>query len=123
MNDEKISGIMEYGLGMWSRFQYNGAKTKIIEKPKWLGIARLTSNEKYTDAQNFGDRLLAILMGKGYYHFATYNTDPPNMSVSGNIEYSADSESTWVYLYFCYKRFQEQQGSAIAYAIIHESIQ
>ena len=69
-----------------------------------------------------GDRVLAVWMAKGFYHFATYNTDPPNMSVSANIPYPADSEGTWVYLYFSYKRLAESEGRAIAYAMIHQSI-
>jgi len=68
-------------------------------------MARLTSNRDYHDSQNFGDRLLAMWLGKGFYHFATYNTDPPSMSISANIPYTADTEATWVYLYFSYKRF------------------
>lgn len=79
-------------------------------------MARVTSNHNYHDSENFGDRLLAVWLGKSFYHFATYNTDPPSMSVSANIPYTADFEATWVYLYFSYKRFQESEGRAVAFA-------
>jgi hypothetical protein len=85
-------------------------------------MSRLTSNKEYHDMESYGDRMLAIWMGRGFYHFATYNTDPPTMSVSANIVYSADSEGTWVYIYFSYKRFAESEGRAIAYASIHGSV-
>jgi protein transport protein SEC24 len=72
--------------------------------------------------ENFGDRILAIWMAKGFYHFATYNTDPPSLTVSANLPYPADSEGTWVYLYYSYKRFAESEGRAIAFAGIFQSI-
>jgi hypothetical protein len=44
--DHNINGLTEYGFGFWTRFLWNG-KVKLIEKPDWMGLARLTINKDY----------------------------------------------------------------------------
>jgi|APCry1669189241_1035207.scaffolds.fasta_scaffold49511_1 outer membrane protease len=61
-------------------------------------------------------------MAHGFYHFATYNTDPPTFTVSVNIGYPADSEGTWVYLYICYRRLSEKRGNMIGFVNIHNIV-
>jgi len=77
--DDSISGLTEYAYGMWTRFVWNG-KEKLIGKPAWMALSRLTLNEDYQrDAGAVGDRALAIWVGAGYYHFTT--STPGNVNV------------------------------------------
>jgi hypothetical protein len=62
-----LNGILEYGIGFWSRFLWNGMKSKLVNKPEWLGLTRVTSNREYSDQRLPGDRVLCILVGRGYY--------------------------------------------------------
>lgn len=36
-------------------------------------LARFTVTKDYQDMKELGDRTLAIFIGKGFYHFTTYN--------------------------------------------------
>jgi hypothetical protein len=45
-------------------------------KPQWMGMARLTTNQQYGDQDEIGDRTLGVWMGRGYYYFSSYNTQP-----------------------------------------------
>lgn len=49
-----------------------------------------------------GDRMLAIWLGLGYYHFTTcdQNTNEPN--VPSNINHPVDIEGVWTYIYYSY---------------------
>lgn len=40
-DDGTLNGITEYGYGFWSKFLWNG-KHKLINKPDWMGVSRLT---------------------------------------------------------------------------------
>lgn len=73
-----VNGITEYGYGFWSKFLFNGP-SKLLVKPDWMGMTRLTVNRDYTDASKPGDRTLAIWVGRGYYHFTTYTTGNNNV--------------------------------------------
>jgi hypothetical protein len=42
---QTLSGILEYGLGFWSKFLYNGKSVKLIEKPEWMGLARFATRK------------------------------------------------------------------------------
>jgi len=44
-----------------------------------------------------GDRALALWLGKGYYHFTTYNGGNPN--VINNVNHPADIEGLWTFIY------------------------
>lgn len=68
--DEK-EDFKEYGYGFWARFLlgYPTRMPKGKEAP-WYFVSRLTANKKDENI-NMGDRLLAIWLGKGYYHLAT----------------------------------------------------
>lgn len=44
--DDSINGLTEYAYGMWTRFAWNGPK-KLINKPTWLAVSRLTTNHNY----------------------------------------------------------------------------
>jgi hypothetical protein len=47
--------------------------TRVVEKPDWIEVARLTNRPDHEDLALPGDRTLATFIGRGYYHFATYN--------------------------------------------------
>lgn len=49
-----------------------------------------------------GDRSLAIFMGRGYYHFTTYNIGRGKLVESDNIEYGGDLEGVWSFIYFSF---------------------
>lgn len=59
-------------------------------------MARLTKNEKLGDA-GLGDRTLALWLGKGFYHFTTY--DGGNVNKVHNINHPADIEGLWTFIY------------------------
>lgn len=105
-----LNGIVEYGVGFWSRFLWNGLKAKIVDKPAWLGFVRLSSNRDFKDAQLPGDRLLSCMVGRGYYHFSTYHLDEP--SVYQNVDYGQNLDGEWIYIHFGYKRSAEKEGNA-----------
>lgn len=71
--EDDINGLVEYGYGYWSRFVWNWNKNKLLEKDAWVGMSRMTTNKDYrSDNSKIGDRTLAVWIGNGYYHFATY---------------------------------------------------
>lgn len=78
-DDETLNGVKEYSYGFWSRFLWNSKKGKLLEKPDWMGLARLSSNRAMKDATNPGDRTLAIWVGRGFYHFTTYTKGENNV--------------------------------------------
>jgi len=87
-DEHKINGITEYAYGMWTRWLWNGPKSKLVNKPPWTGLARLTLNANYEgDARAYGDRTLAIWVGGGYYHFTTYGLAPESVNFWNNVNY------------------------------------
>lgn len=82
--DDSINGLKEYGYGFWSRFAWNGPE-KLINKPAWMALSRLSINENYGDASAIGDRCLAIWVGTPFYHFTT--STPGNANVWTNVNY------------------------------------
>lgn len=82
--ESTVNGITEYGYGFWCKFLYNGP-SKVLAKPDWMGLSRLTVNRDYTDLSKPGDRTLAIWVGRGYYHFTTYTTG--NNNAIQNVNY------------------------------------
>ena len=62
-----LNGITEYGIGFWSRFLWNGMKSKLVNKPEWLGLSRVTTNRDFNDQRAPGDRVLCIMVGRGFY--------------------------------------------------------
>jgi len=59
-------------------------------------MARVTKNEKLADI-GVGDRTLALWLGKGYYHFTTYNGGNPNLI--HNVGHPVDIEGLWTFIY------------------------
>jgi len=78
-DDSTLNGINEYSYGFWARFLWNSNKGKLLEKPDWMGLARMSTNRALKDATNPGDRTLAIWIGRGFYHFATYTKESNNV--------------------------------------------
>ena len=66
-DDFTLNGITEYGIGFWSRFLWNGMKSKLVNKPDWMGLTRISSNKVLNDQRFPGDRVLCILVGRGFY--------------------------------------------------------
>lgn len=84
----KINGLTEYGYGLWTRWAWNSYKGKLITKPTWTALARLTMVENYEgDARAHGDRTLANWVGPGYYHFTSYSLNPANTNHWNNVNY------------------------------------
>jgi hypothetical protein len=96
--------IKEYGYGFWFRF-LTLYPTRLWEgkNQPWYFVVRLTTNTPYSDA-GFGDRLLAIWQGQGYYHFTTLNAVDRNPNYTKNIDYPADIEGVWTYVYYSYSK-------------------
>jgi len=55
-----------------------------------------------------GDRLLAIWLGKGYYHYTTCDSSKNQPNVVQNINYPADIDGVWTYIYYSYSVEQKK---------------
>jgi hypothetical protein len=118
--EHTLNGIIEYGIGFWSRFLWNGLKAKLLNKPEWMGLARVASRKDFQDAALPGDRNLAVFVGRGFYHFATYSNSEPN--IFQNIPYGTDLDGKWNYIYFGYKRTSMKVGNANGFVQFHTGI-
>jgi len=55
------------------------------------------------DDVNMGDRTLAVWIGDGYLHYATYNLNfPPNPNLWNNIPYNEKNLERWFWIYYGY---------------------
>jgi len=70
-------------------------------KPAWMALARFTVNENNGDI-GIGDRTLAIFIGKGFYHFTTYNLRGQIPNVYENVNYGDQLEGVWTFFYYSY---------------------
>lgn len=50
---------------------------------------------------------MSVFVGRGYYHFSTYDTVRELPNVYANIDYGLELEGYWTFIYFGYKRFYE----------------
>ena len=73
-----------------------------MDKAPFNHLIRLTNTDKFEDNVELGNRVLAIWVGKGYYHFTTYNKALNKVSISQNIDYSDYLEGNWNYIYFSF---------------------
>lgn len=55
---------------------------RVNDKSPFNHLVRLTNTEKYEDNAEFGNRILATWVGKGYYHFTTYDKKTNKISVA-----------------------------------------
>lgn len=55
-----------------------------------------------------GDRTLAIWVGRGYYHFTTYNLKNNVVNNIQNIDYELSLEGVWNFIYYSYSASREQ---------------
>jgi hypothetical protein len=117
-----LQGVSEYGYGYWSRFVYLTETGRLYVKPTLMGMSRLTINRNNTDLSEPGDRTLAVWLGRGAYQFATYNIQPEQNNVFGNIDYLPEMEGSWVYVYFSYKRKGASEGHALAFTVMGEFV-
>lgn len=46
--------------------------------------------------------MLAIWLGKGYYHFTTCDEAKKQPNVIANINYPEDLDGVWTYIYYSY---------------------
>jgi hypothetical protein len=94
----------EYGYGFWFRYLTRYPFIQWAGKNQaWYVVSRLTSNEK-NDNAGFGDRVLAIWQGQGYYHYTTCNAADGNPNFTANINYPEDIEGLWAYVYYSHGR-------------------
>lgn len=45
--ESTLNGISEYAIGFWSRFLWNGGKSKLVDKPDWMGLTRISMNKDF----------------------------------------------------------------------------
>lgn len=70
--EKELNGAQEYGYGLWTRWLQTTPK-RVLNKQPWHTLIRLTNQRNLNDMTNMGDRTLAIWIGKGFYHFTTYD--------------------------------------------------
>lgn len=87
----------------------------------WYFVARLTSNKKY-DNIGMGDRILALWLGKGFYHFTTCDAPKSNPNVAANIDYPSDIDGLWTYVYYSYSAEQKKAVAFIKFGDTEEPI-
>lgn len=96
-----MKGATEYGYGYWSRWLTRHPEPLVNGNTEpWYFMSRLTSNDPY-DNVRFGDRTLAVWLGKGGYTFITLDKKTNNPNMYSAIPYG-DIEGVWTYLYFSY---------------------
>lgn len=77
-SESKDVPFKEYGYGLWVRFMIAyPVKLPNGKDAPWYFVSRLTSNKAYSNLEN-GDRLLAVWLGKGYYHMTTCDSEKKN---------------------------------------------
>jgi hypothetical protein len=112
--EHKINGSAEFGFGFWTRWSRVFPKD-IATKSDWYELARFTTNRNHNDVKAFGDRALAIFIGKGVYHFVTQSTTAEGgVNVYKNLDYANNLEGQWNYIYYSYQR-TGNEGEARGY--------
>lgn len=101
-----IEGINEYGYGFWTRWTMAYPR-RLLEKSDWHQIIRMSTTPVYEDLAKMGNRALAVFVGKGFYHYSTYDITRDLANVYANIDYGEELEGYWNFIYFGYKRFLE----------------
>ena len=111
-DEHTLNGILEYGIGFWSKFLFNGKK-QLIEKPDWMGLVRVATHRDFQGDDKPGDRTLAVFVGRGFYQFSTYNNEKP--IIFDNIAYDLNLDGEWTYIQFGYVRETDKSGKAKGY--------
>jgi hypothetical protein len=99
---DEYEGADEYSVYGWGKWDRSDAWYG------WHNLIRLTQNDPSYggNAENPGDRTLAIWVGPGFFHFTTYTEfykGGDNWNVWNNINFEDDLESWW-WIYFGYSR-------------------
>ena len=103
------------GFGFWSR-DLTAAPKRLLKKPSWMMLARFTVTKEYQDMKDLGDRTLAIFIGKGFYHFTTYNMNNNAVNNIQNIDYGSALEGVWNFIYFSYSGSRLQATGFVKFA-------
>lgn len=99
--EEEAGGVTEYAYGLWTRWLMT-IPGRVNEKSPIHQLIRLTNTQKYEDSNQLGNRVLAVFIGKGYYHFTTYDISKKKASIAENIDYGDYLEGHWNYIYFSF---------------------
>ena len=62
---------------------------------------------------NYGDRTLAIWLGKGFYHFTTYSHKYAN--IVHNIDHPVDIEGLWTFIYYSHNLYKKESVAMIKF--------
>jgi hypothetical protein len=89
------------GYGFWCRY-LTASQKRLVKKPAWMLLSRFTVNKEYSDMKDLGDRTLTIFIGKGFYHFTTYNINNNAVNNIQNVDYGNNLEGAWNFIYFSY---------------------
>lgn len=87
-------------------------------KAPWHHLVRLTTTTEYDDIAQPGNRCLATFVGRGFYHFATYDTTSQKNNVVQNIDYGDNLEGNWNYIYFSYQGLKTKK--AVGFVVFGE---
>ncbi|CAD8140693.1 unnamed protein product [Paramecium octaurelia] len=111
---EEVGGVSEYGYGLWTRWLMTTPQ-RVNDKSPFHHLVRLTNTEKYEDNAEFGNRILATWVGKGYYHFTTYDKKTNKISMAQNVNYDDYLEGHWNYVYYSFT--SKDQPRAVGFVL------
>jgi hypothetical protein len=113
--DQIPQALQEYGYGFWMRYlTHYPVRMWSGKNGPWYFLVRLTVNNPHADA-GFGDRILAIWQGQGYYHFTSCNSDDGNPNYTVNADYPEDIEGLWTYVYYSHGKQAKKSVGFIQY--------
>jgi hypothetical protein len=82
------------------------------DKSSWYLIYRLHTNQNPSNAEQLGDRTLALWIGDGVYHPSTYHTaddvKAPNTNLYSLFNYNDVDLASWMWTYQCYSRKEKK---------------
>jgi hypothetical protein len=115
--EDESDGATEYGYGLWTRWLQT-TPTRVVNKAPWHHLIRLTTTTNYEDLAAPGNRCLGNWIGKGFYHFTTYDVTSSKNNVIQNIEYGDNLEGNWNYIYFSYQALKTKK--AVGFVVFGE---
>ncbi|CAK86297.1 unnamed protein product (macronuclear) [Paramecium tetraurelia] len=105
---ENSSNFKEYGYGYWAKFLL--AYPKFLTNGKneeYYFVSRLSA-DYLNQSKAMESRMQTVLVGKGYYYFATCDEANSNSNIANKVNYPEDFDGIWTYIYYSYSAEQKK---------------